>query len=141
MSESDPYSRFEYRRLIAWPERIRREWPFLERLLATAPSRRLLDLGSGTGEHARFLASHGFSVVGIDASESMIETSHEEPLTLVSSRRVELRGWRHVELVSLFGRAGFERFESFGGFDGSAYDPSESRDLLLVARTPRKEKE
>ncbi|HYU33680.1 MAG TPA: class I SAM-dependent methyltransferase [Thermoanaerobaculia bacterium] len=76
----DPYSRVEYRRLIAWPQRIEREWPFLERVLATAPSRRVLDLGCGTGEHSRRLAAEGFEAVGVDASESMLEKAREEPL-------------------------------------------------------------
>lgn len=76
---SDPYSRLEYRRLIAWPQRIEREWPFLEKVLASAPRRRLLDLGCGTGEHARFLASRGFEVVGVDRSESMLARARSEP--------------------------------------------------------------
>ena len=77
---SDPYSRLDYRRQIAWPKRIRREWPLLENTLAGGPSKRLLDLGCGTGEHARFLVEQGFSVVGVDASESMIEKALEQPL-------------------------------------------------------------
>jgi SAM-dependent methyltransferase len=76
----DPYSRVEYRRLIAWPQRIEREWPFLERILASAPSRLVLDLGCGTGEHSRRLAAAGFEVVGVDASESMLAKAREEPL-------------------------------------------------------------
>jgi glycine/sarcosine N-methyltransferase len=77
----DPYSRLDYRRLIAWPARIEREWPFLESVLATGPSRRLLDLGSGTGEHARFLAAHGFEVVGVDSSPANLEKAREGPPT------------------------------------------------------------
>jgi len=76
----DLYSHVNYRRFVSWPERIQREWPFLERVLATAPSRRVLDLGCGTGEHARFLASAGFSVVGIDASDGMIAKAREGPV-------------------------------------------------------------
>lgn len=77
----DPYSRLDYRRLIAWPARIERERPFLESVLSSAPSRRLLDLGCGTGEHARFLASLGFEVVGIDASPENLGKAEEGPPT------------------------------------------------------------
>jgi glycine/sarcosine N-methyltransferase len=80
MSERDPYSRVEYRKLIAWPERIRREWPLLEEVLSTAPSRRVLELGCGPGQHARALAEAGFEVVGIDRSEAMIADATSEPL-------------------------------------------------------------
>ena len=81
----DPYSRLEYRRLIAWPKRIQREWPLLEEVLAGSgagsdAARRVLDLGCGTGEHSRFLVAQGFEVVGIDASASMIEKATETPL-------------------------------------------------------------
>lgn len=77
MSE-DPWSRVDYRRLIAWPERIRREWPLLEKVLG--PARRVLDLGCGPGEHSRRLAEAGFEVVGIDASESMLAMARETPV-------------------------------------------------------------
>jgi len=75
--EGDPYSRVDYRRFVAWPARIEREWPFIRKVLDGAPSRRVLDLGCGSGEHARFLASQGFSVVGVDASESMLAKARE----------------------------------------------------------------
>lgn len=256
MTRDDRYSRFEYRRLIAWDERIKREWPMLERILGSAPSRRVLDLGSGTGEHARFLAGKGFEVTGIDASPSMIEksapetaagnvrfilgdmreadklvdgkfgaaicignalphlkeegdlerfaaalrkvllpgapvliqilnydrieakqeralpvnflpdhddpsasvvflrlmelrpngqvifmpttlklrTDHDPPLELVSSQRVEIRGWRQAEIERAFRNNGFSSIETFGAFDGAKFEPSESRDVILVAR-------
>ena len=76
----DKYSRLEYRRFIAWPQRILREGPFLEETLSIGPSKRILDLGCGSGEHARFLVSRGFEVVGVDNSESMLEAALEEAL-------------------------------------------------------------
>src|SRR5262245_22563262 len=76
----DQWSRAEYRRAIAWPERIEREWPFLERILKTAPVPLVIDLGSGTGEHSRHLAARGFDVVGIDASTSMLDAASSTSL-------------------------------------------------------------
>lgn len=74
---NDPYRRLSYRRLIAWPERIARERPFLERELRRAPAGPVLDLGCGTGEHSLMFASLGFTTTGIDRSEAMIEKARE----------------------------------------------------------------
>jgi SAM-dependent methyltransferase len=74
----DPYSRVDYRRMVRWPERIEREWPFLRRVLGTGG--RILDLGCGTGEHSRFLAAQGFEVLAIDSSPTMIEKATDSPV-------------------------------------------------------------
>jgi SAM-dependent methyltransferase len=74
---NDPYARLSYRRLIAWPARIQREAPFLLEVLAGGPSTRLLDLGCGTGEHARFLQEEGFGVTGVDASDAQLAQARE----------------------------------------------------------------
>jgi SAM-dependent methyltransferase len=66
------YTRTEYRRVIAWPDRIRREAPFLASAFAKAPVRRLLDVGCGSGEHTRHFADLGWTAVGIDVSERMM---------------------------------------------------------------------
>ena len=71
--QDDPYSRVDYRRVVAWESRIRREGPFLLRLLADAPDASVIDLGCGTGEHVAFFAEHGARSVGIDRSPAMIE--------------------------------------------------------------------
>ena len=80
MSQSlpdDPWSRVDYRRIIAWPARIEREAPLLLRVFASAPERRLLDLGCGTGEHSRFLFANGFAVTGLDASPAQLAAARE----------------------------------------------------------------
>ena len=76
----DPYSRVNYRRLIAWETRITREAPFLLSLLARAPERSVIDLGCGTGEHVAFFAGADVRAVGLDRSEAMIVAAkdHEE---------------------------------------------------------------
>ncbi|MEZ5066311.1 MAG: class I SAM-dependent methyltransferase [bacterium] len=75
------FSRSEYRRVIAWPERIKREAPFLHDVFGDAPARglprRLLDVGCGSGEHARHFAEQGWTAVGVDVSDSMIESAQE----------------------------------------------------------------
>lgn len=73
MTQDDRYASFDYSSLIQWKPRLEREWPFLSRALASAPARHVLDVGCGTGEHARFLASHGFMVTGVDSSPAMLE--------------------------------------------------------------------
>ena len=73
----DPYSRLAYRRLIAWPERLRREAPFLEAVAATGPERSVLDLGCGSGEHAHYFAEQGYRVLGIDVSAAQIALARE----------------------------------------------------------------
>jgi len=73
----DPYSRVQYRRLIAWERRIAREAPFLRRLLDGAPERSVLDLGCGTGEHTAFFAGEGARALGVDRSESMLGAARE----------------------------------------------------------------
>ncbi len=70
---TDRFASIDYAALIDWPARLARETALLDRALAAGPSRRVLDLGCGPGEHARFLASRGMEVVGVDSSPSMIE--------------------------------------------------------------------
>jgi len=71
----DPYSRVNYRKLIAWKRRIEREAPFLRSLLDAAPDASVLDLGCGTGEHTAFFADLGARAVGVDRSETMLEAA------------------------------------------------------------------
>ena len=73
----DPYSRVNYRRLIAWEQRITRESPFLVSLLDRAPERAVIDLGCGTGEHVAFFAEADARAVGLDRSESMIKAARD----------------------------------------------------------------
>jgi SAM-dependent methyltransferase len=253
----DRYAKFDYSRLISWNDRLQREWPLLAEVLERAPSKHILDLGSGTGEHARFLASKGFNVTGVDTSPAMLEksrastpgegsvrfiagdmrylpnvveeryggaicvgnalphlkgeddlrelaaglrrvllagapfllqlinydrieakkeralplsflpdpddpgatilflrtmellpdgrvifmpttlrqrTDRDEPLELVATQRVEIRGWRRAEIDRTLREAGFADIEAYGSYQKAAFEPAESRDLILIAR-------
>ena len=66
--------------MVAWPRRIKREAPFLRQVLADIPIRSVIDLGCGSGEHSRFLAAEGYSVLGLDRSDSMLAKASEQPL-------------------------------------------------------------
>ena len=81
----DTFSRVDYRSAVAWPKRIERERPFLLSVLQQIPDMSVLDLGCGTGEHCRFLATEGFEVVGLDRSEAMLSKAMEvaSPANLV----------------------------------------------------------
>jgi SAM-dependent methyltransferase len=76
----DAYGGISYQDLIDWPRRLARESPFLERELARAPERSVLDAGCGPGEHARHFASLGFRTLGVDRSAAMLEKARERPL-------------------------------------------------------------
>ncbi|MBP1604454.1 MAG: Methyltransferase type 11 [Acidobacteria bacterium] len=78
MSPTNHYAHIDYRKMIAWPKRLEREWTFLSAPLGSLPSNRLLDLGCGSGEHARYLAGKGFEVVGVDVSDTMLERARED---------------------------------------------------------------
>jgi SAM-dependent methyltransferase len=65
---------------------------------ATRPVTRILDLGCGTGVHARELALRGYEVVGVDRSESMLDQARS-----ASSRATFLQGdVRSVDLHRRF---------------------------------------
>ena len=57
---------------VDWPGRLARELPGIERLLASAGARRVLDLGCGTGKHVEALLARGWDAHGADASEDML---------------------------------------------------------------------
>jgi SAM-dependent methyltransferase len=51
---------------------------------------RVLDLGCGTGQHARHLAAAGLSVCGVDASASMVECARSSQVELANDFRERL---------------------------------------------------
>lgn len=54
------------------------EVDFVERELAADRSKRILDIGCGTGRHAVELARRGYCVVGFDLSESQLRGAREK---------------------------------------------------------------
>jgi len=60
------------------PKRLEREWTFLSAPFGSLPSKRLLDLGCGTGEHARYLAEKGSTSSASTWSDTMLERARED---------------------------------------------------------------
>ncbi len=54
------------------------ECDFLEREIAHNRAARILDIGCGTGRHSIELARRGYSVVGVDLSDSQLERAKEK---------------------------------------------------------------
>lgn len=77
---------------------------------AGRPIRRVLDMGSGTGNHALVLASRGYDVVGVDRNEAFVAAAKEKvrkrkngPRFVVGDmRELEVEG-RFDALISMFG--------------------------------------
>ena len=63
------------------------ECDFIEQEIEYNKATRILDIGCGTGRHSIELARRGYSVVGIDLSESLLkranEKAHEQKLQIV----------------------------------------------------------
>ncbi|MET7981771.1 aminotransferase class I/II-fold pyridoxal phosphate-dependent enzyme [Streptomyces sp. NPDC005281] len=76
-------------------ERTAAEAGYLAAVLdASAPGRRVLDLGCGTGRHAVSLAARGFSVTGVDAGAWALERAQVE--AVAAGVRVD---WLHLDLL------------------------------------------
>jgi len=67
----------DYDRFVNWEERLARELPFLDSVLAQHGARRVLDVACGTGHHAIALALRGYQAVGADVSEGMVIRARE----------------------------------------------------------------
>jgi SAM-dependent methyltransferase len=94
------------------------ECDFLEDELGHDTSKRILDIGCGTGRHSIELARRGYPVVGIDLSESLLkrarEKAREQDLT-VDFRKHDARDLpflREFDLVIMLLEGAFPLMES-----------------------------
>ncbi|MBI3946833.1 MAG: class I SAM-dependent methyltransferase [Armatimonadetes bacterium] len=82
--------------IINWERRLARETPFYRDLFARHQVARLLDVGCGTGWHARLFAGWGIAVVAADPSRAMLDVAGEVtrglPVQLVEAGFAELPG-------------------------------------------------
>jgi SAM-dependent methyltransferase len=113
MKTNEPEDRFAavagcYDRWVGWEPRLRKELPFL---LASLPQGgTVLDVGCGTGAHARALAAAGYRVTGLDLSTAMLEqaratTTGETPIEWIEGDVADpsLLGDRRFDAVLALG--------------------------------------
>jgi SAM-dependent methyltransferase len=90
----------KYYDLIYLDKNYEKECDFLEnvfRKYSSIPIRRILDGGCGTGGHALPLARRGYDVIGVDASQTVIEKAMEKARKAklkVDFRVADLRSFR-----------------------------------------------
>ncbi len=63
----------KYDLMIRWKPRLEREAPFFQRLFSEIRASKVLDLGCGTGHHARLFRNWGLEVTGVDPSPVLLE--------------------------------------------------------------------
>jgi SAM-dependent methyltransferase len=81
-----------WRKLAAAGRSIHGEADLVESLLRDSDATRVLDAGCGTGRVAIELAHRGFSVVGVDADEAMLQAARAKAPELT---------WLHADLVEM----------------------------------------
>jgi ubiquinone/menaquinone biosynthesis C-methylase UbiE len=100
---------------------IAKQWEsILKELVSGSPGRLALDIGTGRGHFAVYLARLGFSVTGIDLSEKMISYARENAT------------WRTLDIDFQTGDA--EELD----FDDNTFDVVVSRNLLWTLPSPDK---
>jgi glycine/sarcosine N-methyltransferase len=67
----------DYDQFVSWERRLAYELPFVERQLALASARCVLDVACGTAKHAVALAQCGYKVTGADLSAGMVARAKE----------------------------------------------------------------
>ncbi len=111
----------DYDRFVNWESRLAYEMPFIERQLAAAGAKRVLDAACGTGMHALALAQRGYEVTGADLSEGMIARARGNAAQMGVQSRFAVAGLG--ELATQLG----------GGFDAALCLGSSLPHLLTPA--------
>ena len=68
----------DYDRMIDWGKRLEKEIPLLDKLFQEAKVKKVLDIGSATGEHCIALAEKGYNVIGIEPNYEMLRMAREK---------------------------------------------------------------
>ncbi|MEO6500505.1 MAG: class I SAM-dependent methyltransferase [Jatrophihabitantaceae bacterium] len=86
--------------LVDWTRRLGVEGDFLDRMIASAPGRALLDIACGTGFHAAHFLAAGYRVDATDGSAEMVERARANLKAPGSGVRVEQMSWDDLRPLS-----------------------------------------
>ena len=95
-TENEDYNDFlskTYYSTVDWDNRLKYELPDLIKVFKQHNVKTVLDVGCGTGDHSIALAAHGYSVVGIDRSQSMISEANRRKVSLSSKNYGNIHFW------------------------------------------------
>ena len=97
MSSSHFNAYSSYYDLIYQDKPYQQEADFITSLIGEfEPGKRILELGCGTGKHARLLHKKGFDVTGVDLSETMLDVAREKSDSDISYYCGDLRDFSLV---------------------------------------------
>lgn len=82
-----------YYSTVNWDDRLKHELPDLLKIFSEHKVKTVLDVGCGTGDHSIELAKHGFTVVGVDRSASMISEANRRKVGLSSKTYGNVHFW------------------------------------------------
>jgi SAM-dependent methyltransferase len=91
--------------MIEWSKRLNAEWPFFKTYFEHYCVKSILDIGSGTGEHAIFFSGKGYKVIGIDPNAEMIGIARGKMPENVNNPNFFIAGF---EQISDIGGAPFD---------------------------------
>ena len=114
---------------ISVRRRVRRS---ADRNLEPAPGAAMLDLGCGSGRHARSLAARGFAVTGIDLSAASLALARQQAGPAVRFIEQDMRvpfGRRAFDYV-------FSLFTSFGYFEDRGRSPDGDSQHRQIIEAP-----
>jgi len=107
----------DYDIMVQWKRRLEKETPFFQRLFSEKRITRVLDLGCGSGHHARLFHNWGCEVVGVDPSPTLLEIARGKHTPILAEFE---RNTQNNEPSLKFIEANFLNFPQFvqGHFDG-----------------------
>ena len=89
-----------YDEMIDWEKRLNAEWVFFKSYFERYSVKSVLDIGSGTGEHAIFFSGKGYKVIGIDPNAEMTGIARGKMPGDVNNPKFFVAGFEQISDIS-----------------------------------------